>query len=374
MSLTGLQVIGIGSQNESVGSDSLYEAFTKTKNNFNTLFTNASPYNTFTGGTGTNVTANATSGTVTITNTGVTSLTAGDSSINLTSSNGAITITATGGNGSGSIGSVGLVPVSTGRLVVTNSPLVTSGNLGIDLATTGVTAGAYVYPSLTVDQYGRISTITSGASVGTVTSLSVTPGPGIQVTGSPVTTSGTINIINTGVTKLSAGVGMAVSSSNGEVTISTTLTGGTVTSVGISSNSLVVTGGAITTTGSIAVNLPTNMSITGNITGGNLLSAGRLVMSGSQALANTGAVSLTTTATYFTPSADWVATMAAGSEGQIKTLMKIGAVGTMTITVTNAGWSTGLLYFSDQGAACTMQYVNGKWYRIGNNGVADNNI
>ena len=61
MAISGLQVINIGLQNESTGSDSLYTAFNKTKDNFATLFTDASPYNTFTGN-GVTITANATSG------------------------------------------------------------------------------------------------------------------------------------------------------------------------------------------------------------------------------------------------------------------------------------------------------------------------
>lgn len=370
MAIPGLQSINIGLQNESVNSDSLYTAFTKSKVNFDTLFSNASPYNTFTGNVGIDVLTNATTGTVDITNLGVTSITAGDSSIHLTRTTGDITITATGGGSGGGIGSIGLTPVSTDRIVITNSPLVSSGVIGIDLAATGVSAGAYVYPTLTVDQYGRISTISSGASVGTVTSVSVTPGAGIQVTGSPVTTSGTINIVNTGVTKIRAGAGMSVSSGNGEVTISTTLSGGTVTSVGISSSSLVITGGAVTTTGIIAVDLPTTMNIVGSITGGNLLTAGKLVLSGGEDLANLGAVSLTTTASYFTTGAAETATLAAGTPGQIKTFAMIGDSGDMVITVTNPAWGgAGTMTFLNVGSGCTLQYIASKWCCIGNNGA-----
>lgn len=97
MAISGLQVINIGLQNESTGSDSLYTAFNKTKDNFNTLFTNASPYNTFTGN-GVTITANATAGTVNINNAGVTN-------VSLTSNN----------------------------LTVTGSPLTTTGTLTVDL-------------------------------------------------------------------------------------------------------------------------------------------------------------------------------------------------------------------------------------------------
>jgi hypothetical protein len=48
-------------------------------------------------------------------------------------------------------------------------------------------------------------------------------------------------------------------------------------------------------------------------------------------------------------------------------------VGTMVITVTNAGWKTsgtGTITFNTGGAACTLQYVNAKWFCTGNNGAA----
>ena len=48
MAISGQQNINIGLPNESVGSDSLYTAFTKTNVNFQTLFANASNFNTFT--------------------------------------------------------------------------------------------------------------------------------------------------------------------------------------------------------------------------------------------------------------------------------------------------------------------------------------
>ena len=164
---------------------------------------------------------------------------------------------------------------------------------------------------------------------------------------------------------------MAVSSGNGEVTISTTISGGTVTSVGVTSNALVITGGAITTTGVIGIDLPSTLNISGSVTGGNLNTSGKVVYSGSQALANLGAVSLTTTASYFTTTAASTATMAAGTEGQIKTLVMNSASGSMVITVTSPGWTgAGTMTFSATGQGCTLMCVNSKWFCVGNNGVA----
>lgn len=380
MAITGQQLINIGLPNESAGSDTLYTAFTKTKDNFNVLFGNSSPYNTFTGNTGISVNANSTLGTVDVTNTGVTSIIAG-TNITVNQSNGSVTISSTGGGGgSGTVTSVGVSPVSTSRLVTTNTPIVSSGIITIDLATSGVSAGTYTYPSMTVDQYGRVTSISSGASVGTVTNVEVSPGPGIQVAGSPITTAGTITITNTGVTRLTAGTGVSLSGSNGNVTISTTTTGGTVTSVNItSSDSLTVTGSPITTGGTINLELSNtvtkpSISFTGNLTIANANVTSKLVLSSSEDLVNGGAANLAIFATYFTTGVSGeTGTLAAGVAGQTKTFMMLGdGGGDMVITVTNAGWKisgTGTMTFDTIGDACTLQYVNSKWFAIGNNGV-----
>ena len=202
MAISGLQVINIGLQNESTGSDSLYTAFNKTKDNFATLFTDSSPYNTFTGNTGITVNANSIAGTLDITNTGV-------------------------------------------------------------------------------------------------------------------------------------------------------------TSVDLTSNSLTVTGGPVTTIGTLTVDLPSDITI-----------PGQLLLTGSQNLLTTGAVNLAVTSSYFTTTDPSIATLAAGTTGQIKTLMMFDAGGDMVITVTNPGWGgLGTITFSNTGDACTLQYIASKWFCIGNNGA-----
>ena len=56
-------------------------------------------------------------------------------------------------------------------------------------------------------------------NTGTVTSVSATAGTGISISGSPITTSGTLTITNTGVTSATAGTGISVSASTGGITI-----------------------------------------------------------------------------------------------------------------------------------------------------------
>jgi hypothetical protein len=96
-----------------------------------------------------------------------------------------------------------------------------------------------------------------------------------------------------------------------------------------------------------------------------------LFLTGSEDLANAGAASLTKTVSYFSTAASETATLAAGVDGQIKTFAMVATSGDMVITVTNAGWKTsgtGTITFDTIGDACTLQYINNKWFAIGNNG------
>jgi hypothetical protein len=46
------------------------------------------------------------------------------------------------------------------------------------------------------------------------------------------------------------------------------------------------------------------------------------------------------------------------------------ASGTMSVSVSNAGWKStgsGTVVFNSTGDSCTLQYIQGKWYVIGNN-------
>jgi hypothetical protein len=363
MAIAGKQNINIGLPNESTGSDSLYTAFNKAKNNFDNLFANASPNITFANGLGTFANFNSGTNTLRIENKGVCNIIAGTNiTVSPLDANGNITISSSGGGGGGG-GTVTSVAVygagSNARITSSGGPITSTGVITLDLVSTGVTPGSYTYPSMTVDTFGRVTAISNGVSLGTVTSVGISPGSGIQVTGSPVTTSGTMTITNTGVTRLTAGTGISLSGSNGEVTVSTTAAGGTVTSVSVSSSTLTVTGSPITTTGTIGVEIPSNVAVTG-----------RFLLSGSENLADATAANLLVTASYFTTTGASTATLAAGTNGLVKTFMMVADGGDMVITVTNPGWGgSGTMTFGDVGDGCTLQYINNKWYCIGNNGV-----
>lgn len=92
-----------------------------------------------------------------------------------------------------------------------------------------------------------------------------------------------------------------------------------------------------------------------------------------QTIAANGNVSLATTTSLFTSNADPIlSNLATGSAGQIKILAygNGSSDGNCLVTVSNAAWGgSNIANVSVIGSACTLQYINSKWYCIGNNGV-----
>ena len=293
MAISGQQNINIGAENTQTGSDSLYTAFNKVQDNFTKLFGNSSNYNTFNAGAGIAAGNDSANGIVTITNTGVTSLTAG-TGIAISSQTGNVIISA---SGNGNVG-VTSVDITSNTLTISGNTIVSSGTFTVDLPILETTAtfapGDYIAPSVTVDETGRITAIANTESIGTVTSVALQAnGSGLSVTNSPITSNGVIYIENTGVTKLNQGRGILLSGSSGEISISTTTGGqGSVTEVEFFSNSLTITGSPVTTTGNVNIDLPNNISVSGNIT------ANYLIGNGSQLTGITSTYSNTNVAAY----------------------------------------------------------------------------
>lgn len=135
----------------------------------------------------------------------------------------------------GTVTSVALTE-SGNALTITGSPITSSGTLNIAGAGT---SSQVVLGDLTLGDYFE----------GTVTSVAVTGGTGIGVSGSPITSSGTIALSNTGVTSIVAGTNVTISGATGAVTINAS-TQGDITAVNAGTG---LSGGG--TTGSVTLNV-----------------------------------------------------------------------------------------------------------------------
>lgn len=82
-------------------------------------------------------------------------------------------------------------------------------------------------------------------------------------------------------------------------------------------------------------------------------------------------LSLAVTTSVITTSDNITGNLAAGSAGQIKILAYGNAsAGNCLVTVTNSAWGgSNLANLSAVGSAATFQYIDSKWFCVGNNGV-----
>jgi phage-related tail fiber protein len=167
---------------------------------------------------------------------------------------------------------LGYTPTNAATAIVFTGDVTGSGTnpINLSLANTGVAAGTYTLATLVVDAKGRVLAVSNGSAVGgsngTVTSVSAVGSADIHVNGSAtITTTGTFTF-DLANTPVAAGVyslatisvdakGRIIAAANG------TAGSGTVTSVGVSSTTLNVSGSPVTTAGVISIDL-TNTGVT----------------------------------------------------------------------------------------------------------------
>ena len=220
-----------------------------------------------------------------------------------------------------------------------NSPLINA--LVSDFALTTVSLGTVTGTTAINYSAGHYQTVTTGGSI----SLSFSNWP----------IAGQTGIVT---------VQIVVASTAHTVTFPTAVSVNTAGVQGLNTSSNVMTFAA---TGTYAFTFTTTDAGT-TITINETNKALQPYNASSDTVASTAACSLATATSYFTTAG--TATLAAGVKGQIKVLTQTFA-GSMVVTVTNYGWATGsgTVTLAAKGASCTLQYTNGAWYCIGNNGA-----
>lgn len=156
---------------------------------------------------------------------------------------------------------------TTGVITIpTNTNQITNGAGFITLNDSSTINADRWLPNRSEDSIKVIRALANSKGIGSVTSVAVTAGTGISVTGSPITGAGTINVVNTApdqVVTLTAGTGISVSGTYPNFTVTNTSTStGTVTSVGLTApTGFNVSSSPITSAGTIGLSFASGYSL-----------------------------------------------------------------------------------------------------------------
>ena len=167
---------------------------------------------------------------------------------------------------------------------------------------------------------------TTISGVGTVTSVNLTAGTGISVSGGPITTAGSITVVNTApdqIVSLTGAGGTSITGTYPSFTISSTSATGTVTSVAASGGTTGLT-----------------------FTGSPITTAGTLTLGGTLAVAN-GGTGATDAASALTNLGAYPASNPAGYTSNVGTVTSVSGTGTVSgLSLSGTVTSTGSLTLS----------------------------
>lgn len=209
----------------------------------------------------------------------------------------------------------GTLPVAnggTGQTTYTNGQLLIGNTTGSTLTKATLTAGTGI--SIT-NGAGSITIAATGAGTGTVTSVAFSTGTtGLSVTGSPITTSGTITLAGTlattnggtGLTGFTSGGAMYATSTSalttGTLPVTAGGTGGTTATAALTnllpsqtgnSGKFLTTNGSSTSWGTAGTGTVTSVALSGgttglSVSGSPITTSGTITLSGTLATANGG--------------------------------------------------------------------------------------
>jgi hypothetical protein len=261
----------------------------------------------FNAGTGIQLTVTSTNDQINITNTGVTSLVAG-TAMAVSASTGTITVNNTGvtavtaGLGMSRNTATGAVTIVNEGIVEIVSGNITNLTVGARDAATGRVVITNTKPG--GNAYGTFAILNSGSAVennlvatSTSTTVQFQEGAGINLIGTTTAGVNRVEVVNTGVTALTAGNGVTLSSSTGNITVSigrgdligsvfaddstmmVDATGNTVSGTTVTGGVVRLTGGTISTTDSSGIAVITATTFNSDVTVENELTVnGNLIV------------------------------------------------------------------------------------------------